>query len=227
VYFNNGSSEIPNRYVLLNKDQVKDFKEDQLEVFSKKFRSFKRQMTVYYNILNILGDRMQKIQMQLLVGSSEQGPADGLEMSESIKTYLVDVFAINPSRISTKGQSKPNIPSEQPGGTLELALLREGDRRVSIESNSPSLLMEFQSGDGAQLKPVKLLHLKNPASSYVTFNNRSWRSFIYMVITNNEQGKSQSFGPYTEDEVRIRKVLGSRPEEFQSKMIGQTKVALL
>jgi hypothetical protein len=43
-----------NRYVLLNKDQVKDFKEDQLEVLLKKFiRSFKRQMTVYYNILNM------------------------------------------------------------------------------------------------------------------------------------------------------------------------------
>jgi hypothetical protein len=36
VYFNNGSSQIPNRYVLLNKDQVKDFKEDQLEVFAPK-----------------------------------------------------------------------------------------------------------------------------------------------------------------------------------------------
>jgi hypothetical protein len=36
MYFNNGSSEIPNRYVLLNKDQVKDFKEDQLEVLPKK-----------------------------------------------------------------------------------------------------------------------------------------------------------------------------------------------
>jgi hypothetical protein len=36
VYFNNGSSEIPNRYVLLNKDQVKDFKEDQLEVLLQK-----------------------------------------------------------------------------------------------------------------------------------------------------------------------------------------------
>jgi hypothetical protein len=36
VYFNNGSSEIPNRYVLLNKDQVKDFKEDQLEVLHQK-----------------------------------------------------------------------------------------------------------------------------------------------------------------------------------------------
>jgi hypothetical protein len=52
-----------------------------------------------------------------------------------------------------------------------------------------------------------------------------------MVITNtDEQGKSQSFGPYTEDEVRIpgkETILGSRPEGFQSKMIGQTKVALL
>jgi hypothetical protein len=156
----------------LNKDQVKDFKEDQLEVLLQKFiRSFKRQMTVYYNILNILGDRMQKNPNATisLVGSSEQGPADGLAMSESIKTYLVDVFAINPSRISTKGQSKPNIPSEQPGGTLELALLREGDRRVSIESNSPSLLMEFQSGDGAQLKPVKLLHLKSSCFKLCNF----------------------------------------------------------
>jgi hypothetical protein len=137
-----------------------------------------------------------------LVGSSE-GPADGLAMSESIKTYLVDVFVINPS--STKGQSKPNIPSEQPGGTLELALLREGDRRVSIESNSPSLLMEFQSGDGAQLKPVKLLHLKKLASSYVTFNNKGAGEALstWSLQITDEQGKSQSFGPYTEDEVRI------------------------
>jgi hypothetical protein len=68
VYFNNGSSEIPNRYVLLNKDQVKDFKEDQLEVLLQNLSDrSKRQMTVYYNILNILGDRMQKNQMQLFL----------------------------------------------------------------------------------------------------------------------------------------------------------------
>jgi hypothetical protein len=53
-------------------------------------------MTVYYNILNILGDRKKNPNATIsLVGSSEQGPADGLAMSESIKTYLVDVFAIN------------------------------------------------------------------------------------------------------------------------------------
>jgi hypothetical protein len=60
VYFNNGSSEIPNRYVLLNKDQVKDFKEDQLDFCSKKIYQIVQKKDIYYNILNILGDRMQK-----------------------------------------------------------------------------------------------------------------------------------------------------------------------
>jgi hypothetical protein len=47
-------------------------------------------------------------------------PGRWLEMSESIKTYLVIVFCNQSFKNSTKGQSKPNIPSEQPGGTLEL-----------------------------------------------------------------------------------------------------------
>ena len=60
VFFDLGSTEIPDRYVLINKDQVKDFREDRLEVFTPKRLSGRsdRQMTVYYNVLNILGDRM-------------------------------------------------------------------------------------------------------------------------------------------------------------------------
>ncbi|MFV8345781.1 outer membrane beta-barrel protein [Flavobacterium sp. ZB4P13] len=233
VFFNEGSTEIPNRYILLTKDQVKDFKEDQLETFAPKNLSdrSKRQMTVYYNVLNIIGDRMQKNPSATitLVGSSEKGPADGLVMSESIKTYLVNVFAINPSRITTKGQDKPNIPSEQPGGTLELVLLREGDRRVSIESNSPDLLMEFQSGPDAQLKPVQIVALQEaPVESYVTFNNKGANEALssWSLQITDEQGKVQSFGPYTQDEVSIpgKTILGSRPEgDYKVKMIGQTK----
>ncbi|MFV8393434.1 OmpA family protein [Flavobacterium sp. LB2P6] len=233
VFFNEGSTEIPNRYVLLTKNQVKDFKEDQLETFAPKNLSdrSKRQMTVYYNVLNILGDRMQKNPSATitLVGSSEKGPADGLVMSESIKTYLVNVFAINPTRITTKGQNKPNIPSEQPGATLELVLLREGDRRVSIESNSPDLLMEFQSGPDAPLKPVQIVASQEaPAESYVTFNNKGAGEALssWSLQITDEQGKVQSFGPYTQDEVSIpgKTILGSRPEgDYKVKMIGQTK----
>ena len=233
VFFNVGSTEIPSRYVLLKKGQVKDFKEDQLEVFAPKNLSdrSKRQMIVYYNVLNILGDRMQKNPSSTitLVGSSEKGPEDGLAMTESIKTYLVNVFAINPSRITTKGQTKPNIPSEQPGGTLELELLREGDRRVSIESTSPDLLMEFQSGPDAQLKPVQIVPLQEaPVTSYVTFNNKGANEALstWSLQIADEQGKTQSFGPYTQEEVSIpgKSILGSRPEgDYKVKMIGQTK----
>ncbi|RYJ52010.1 flagellar motor protein MotB [Flavobacterium petrolei] len=233
VFFNEGSTEIPNRYVSLTKDQVKDFKEDQLETFAPKNLSdrSKRQMTVYYNVLNILGDRMQKNPSATitLVGSSNNGNTDGLAMAESVKTYLVNVFAINAIRITTKGQDKPNIPSEQPGGTLELVLLREGDRRVSIESNSTDLLMEFQSGPDAPLKPVQIVALQEaPVDSYVTFNNKGAGEALssWSLQIADEQGKVKSFGPYTEEEVKIpgKSILGSRPEgDYKVKMIGQTK----
>ena len=233
VFFNEGSTEIPNRYVLLTKTQVKDFKEDQLESFAPKNLAdrSKRQMTVYYNVLNILGDRMQKNPSSniTLVGSSEKGSAEGLAMAESVKRYLVDVFAINGARILTKGQDKPNIPSKQPGGSEELVLLREGDRRVSIESNSPDLLMEFQSGPNAPLKPVQIVPSQvAPVESYVTFNNKGAGEALssWSLQIADEQGKVQSFGPYTEEEVKIpgKSILGSRPEgDYKVKMIGQTK----
>ena len=233
VFFNEGSNEIPNRYVLLTKDQVKDFKEDQAETFAPKNLSdrSKRQMTVYYNILNILGDRMQKNPSATitLVGSSNNGNSEGLTMAESVKTYLVNIFDINSARITTKGQNKPNIPSEQPGGTQELVLLREGDRRVSIESNSPDLLMKFQSGPDAPLKPVEIVPSQvAPVESYVTFNNKGAKEALssWSLQIADEQGKVQSFGPYTQEEVKIpgNLILGSRPEgDYKVKMIGQTK----
>ncbi|NTW24307.1 MAG: OmpA family protein [Lentimicrobium sp.] len=233
VFFDAGSTEIPERYVLLNKDQVKEFKEEQLEVNVPKNLSGRsdRQMVVYYNVLNILGDRMVKNPSSTvtLVGSSEQGNSDGLKMAESVKAYLVSVFGIESSRIKTEGQVRPDVPSQQPGGTKELALLREGDRRVSIESNSPALLMEFQSGPETALKPVEINVVQEaPVDSYVTFENKgakeayaSWRLEI-----RDENGIVQNFGPYYEDKVSIpgKSILGTRPSgDYKVKMIGNTK----
>ena len=233
VFFNEGSTEIPNRYVVLNKKQAANFKENQLELFAPKNLSdrSKRQMTVYYNVLNILGERMQENPSATitLVGSSNKGNTDGLAMAESVKNYLVNVFDINASRIATKGQEKPIIPSEQPGGTLELVLLREGDRRVSIESNAPELLMEFQSGPDAPLKPVQIVALQEaPIESYLTFNNKGAGEALssWSLQITDEKGKMQAFGPYTADEVKIpgKSILGNRPEgNYTVKMIGQTK----
>ncbi|MFA5297662.1 MAG: OmpA family protein, partial [Lutibacter sp.] len=234
IYFDEGSTSISDRYVLLSKDQVKDFKEDQVEVFTPKTElagRSKREMTVYYNILNILGDRMGKNPNSTitLVGSSENGSAEGKLMAESVKKYLVDVFAINTTRIVIEGRDKPKVAGLKPGGTREVALLLDGDRRVSVESNSPALLMEFQSGPDAPLKPVQMVGVQDaPISSYVTFKVdgadeafSSWQ----MEITDKD-GVVQNFGPYTEKEVSIpgKTILGTNPEgDYKVKMIGTNK----
>jgi outer membrane protein OmpA-like peptidoglycan-associated protein len=233
VFFDLGSTDIPDRYVLLTKDQVKNFKEDQLEVLTPKKLSGRsvREMIIYYNVLNILGDRMGKNTSSSvsLAGASMEGIANGKAMAESVKRYLVDIFGIDASRISTEGQIKPRIPSEQPGGTKQLTLLREGDRRVSIASNSPDLLMEFQTGPDAPLRPVKITAVQEaPIDSYITFNvdgaKEAFSSWSLEIADAN--GEIQYFGPYTEEKENIsgKYILGTQPNgDYTVKMIGHTK----
>ena len=233
VFFDLGSTRIPERYVLLTRDQVKDFKEDHLELYTPKDMSGRsgRQMVVYYNVLNILGDRMGKNPTATvrLTGASMQGPEDGTAMTESVKLYLVNVFGIDPSRITTEGRVKPRVPSEQPGGTKELDLLREGDRRVSIWSTSPALLMEFQSGPDAPLKPVEIRATqKAPLDSYLTFNviggNAAFTSWSLAISDIN--GNVQPFGPYNREQVSLpgKTILGTSLEgDYKVTMTGQAK----
>ncbi len=233
VFFDSGSTLIPNRYMLLTPDQVKNFKEDQLEVFTPKSLSGRaaREMTVYYNILNILGDRMNKHPFTVitLVGSSARGPADGEKMAESIKRYLVEVFDISSARIAVHGLDKPKLPSEHPGSsTLELDMLRAGDQRVSIESDSPDLLMEFESGR-ASLRPVTTVGIQNaPLDSYVSFYVKGAEELLasWSIDIKDKSGNVQSLGPFYEENVRIpgKFILGDRPEGvFTVTMTGQKK----
>lgn len=229
VFFEPGSTEISGRYVLINKDQVKEFSEDRLEVFTPKNLSGRsaRQMTVYYNVINILGERMGRFPSTIvrLEGASMEGKKGGLAMAESVKKYLVDVFGIDASRINTEGRIKPRIPSEQPGGTKELVLLREGDRRVSIWSESPEILMEYQTGSNTQLAPSAL---EAPVDSYISFKANGAKVVFssWSMAIKDETGSVQSFGPYTEDDVTIpgKAILGSRPEgNFNVTMTGITR----
>jgi outer membrane protein OmpA-like peptidoglycan-associated protein len=233
IFFDLGSTEISDRYVMLRKNQVKDFKEDQLEVYKPKRLSGRsdRQMIVYYNILNIQGDRLGANPSAniVLTGSSAEGIDDGLKMAESVKNYLVNIFEIDASRIKTEGRIKPRDPSEKVGGTKELDLLREEDRRVSIWSESSAVMMEFQSGPDAPLKPAQIAALQNaPLDSYVTFHvdgaKEAFKSWSLEI--RDEKGILQNFGPYTQEMVSIpgKTILGNRPQaDFTVTMIGKTK----
>jgi len=188
-------------------------------------------MLVYYNVMNIIGDRMEKNPTATitLVGSSNSTPKEGRVMAENVKQYLVVVFDIDPARIKIEGRNKPKIPSEHVGGQIELDLLHEGDRRVSIESSSPEMLMEFQSGLYAPLRPVEINGVQEaPLDSYIIFNaeggNQAFNSWSLEIT--DESGNVQAFGPYTQEKVSIpgKSILGTHPQgEYRVVMTGQTK----
>ncbi len=234
VFFNEENTEMPDRYIMLTKEQMKSFKDDNLggvELNKISSRS-KRQMIVYYNILNILGDRLVKNPTAniIVVGSSKKGIEDGKAMAESVKKYLLKITGINTSRIKLEARLTPKIPSEQEGGTRELELLREEDRRVSIESNSPILLMEFQSGaDTPPLKPVEIMGVQDtPLDSYVSFLVDGGKDTIssWTLEIMDDKEKIQHFGPYSEKKISIpgKTILGVNTEsEFNITMKGITK----
>jgi outer membrane protein OmpA-like peptidoglycan-associated protein len=217
--------------VLITKAQVKDFKEDRLETFVPKRLSGRatRQMAVYYNVLNILGDRMHRNPTAVvrLAGASMEGEKDGLAMAESVKKYLVDVFEIEPARLNTEGRIKPRIASEQPGATKELALLREGDRRVSIWSESPAILQQYQTGPNVPLAPVEIVTVFDaPVDSYIKVNVKGAKEAFtsWSLEVKDSNGKMQYFGPYTEENASIPgiSILGQHPSgDYKITMIGQ------
>ncbi|MEO6730850.1 MAG: OmpA family protein [Ferruginibacter sp.] len=234
VFFNTGSAEIPSRYVVLNNGQAASFKEEQLQQSQPDNLSTgrsARQLAVYHNILNILGDRMRaNAQSNItLTGASDNNPAEGKLMAENVKQYLVSVFGINANRIATEGRDKPVIPSEQPGATNELALLREGDRRVDITSPSSALMMQVGGSGSPFLNPVQITAVQqDPLDSHVLFNVAGASETLesWDVAVTDEQGKVQHYGPYTKDQASVagKTILGSNNQgNYTIIMSGKTK----
>ena len=233
VFFEAGSTKIPNRYVTLTKGQAASFKEEQLQEVQPKSMALRslRQMTVYYNILNILGDRMKRSPRTIisLSGASGKGPEHGKARAETIKRYLVNVFGIESSRIATEGRDKPRIPSEVPGATKELALLRAGDRRVDIESSSSELMLQVGGGPHYMLKPVEIVAVvEDPLDSHVLFNVAGAKEMLasWSLEITDDQGKVQCYGPSTREQESIsgNVILGDHSQgDYKIIMLGQTK----
>lgn len=233
VFFDEGSSQIPNRYVMLSKDQANSFREVQLQSIQTESMTGRsaRQINVYHNILNITADRMRSNPGSSisLSGASLKGPREGKEFAEAIKYYFVDRFGIDANRITTDGRTKPLIPSEQPGGNKELTLLREGDRRVDIVSSSPELMLEV---GGGMMKPITIDAIQvDPMDSHVVFQVGGAKEILktWSMDISNDQGNTQHLGPFTRDLVSVpgKNILGDRAEgNYKVVMTGETKNGL-
>jgi outer membrane protein OmpA-like peptidoglycan-associated protein len=186
-------------------------------------------LAVYHNILNILGDRLRSNSKSTitLVGSSDKNPAEGKQMAEKIKDYLVANFSIDASRIITEGRDKPLIPSEQPDAKKELSLLREGDRRVDIISTSNELLMQV-GGNTSFLKPVQIKAIQeDPLDSHVIFNALGASDLLksWTIEVTDEKGAIQHFGPFTKDQASVpgKTILGNDKQgNYKIVMLGES-----
>ncbi|MHB9055941.1 MAG: OmpA family protein [Paludibacteraceae bacterium] len=223
VFFEEESSAIPNRYVTLNKEQALKFDLESLRTSGNRDQRGRsvRQMDVYDNILNILGYRMQQnptAKITLIGASAGNGAALGKEYAESVKSYLVNVFGIQSTRIATEGRDQPIIPSETPGGVNSLPLLREGDRRVDIVSNSVDMMA-----------PVQITAVQeNLVDSRVLFSAKSEKHQplrSWNVQLTDENGIVQTYGPYTSEEESVsgNTILGDRDKNsYKVVMSGYT-----
>ncbi|HEY6193110.1 MAG TPA: outer membrane beta-barrel protein [Bacteroidota bacterium] len=208
IFFDEGSNTIPARYISLTQSQASSFREEQLVQPEPKDLSgrSRRQLTVYHNILNVLGDRMRRHPSATLKlsGASEQGASNGRELAEAVKRYLVDLFGIDGGRIVTDGRTKPEIPSMQSGASRELELVRPEDRRVDISSPSPELL-----------EPDQIISLQeDPLDSDVLFSVAGAQDVLasWSIVATDENGAVKRFGPFTSSEERVsgRAILGDR-----------------
>lgn len=237
IFFDMGSSEIPNRYVMLNKQEATTFSEQQLQEQQPANLSTgraARQMAVYHNIMNVLGDRMRKNPNTTITlsGASDKNPDEGKLMADKVKNYIVTNYDIDPSRITTYGTDKPAFPSEKPGGTKELDLLRAGDRRVDISSTSSEMMMQVGGANSPFLRPVEILaYNENPLDSHVIFTVEKGNELFdsWSVNMTDEKGVTQHYGPYTQDQATVsgKTILGTDAYgNYKVEMVGKTKAGM-
>jgi outer membrane protein OmpA-like peptidoglycan-associated protein len=116
-----------------------------------------------------------------------------------------------------------------PGATKELTLLKAGDRRVDIESNSPELMIQVGGGPHYMLKPVQIIAVvEDPLDSHVLFNVVGAKEVLasWSLEITDDQGKVQRYGTSTRDHENIsgNTILGDRSQgDYKVVMLGETK----
>lgn len=208
IFFNEGSAAIPDRYVQLNKSEGSIFQENQLQ-HNRPLNSYNnlpgRQLFIYHNILNILGDRLRNNpQSTIGLSTGQFGNAnDGLVLKDNIRQYLVTVFGIDPSRIYNIEGLNDFVASQKPGNTNDLSLKNVEDRRVDITSSFPQLLIPYSTN---------MAHIDTPENMVLfTADDPSRQLQSWSIDVTDDYGSTKKFGPYTNDSasVPVKIILGN------------------
>ena len=201
VFFNPTEQNIPNRYVLMNASNANSFdKEDLLDLTKdenlKGETSTNKKLAVYHQILNIYADEMKNDDDLTvdLIGSAPKS-SDGDVLANKVKDYLVNIHGIDASRITTKGQQMPRIPSGSSATPVnDRPMADVENRRVEFVFNKPEIY-EYINIKMVDEYPIDndILVSLNPSVKY-----SSWSINIV-----DEDDKKVTYGPYFNQYERI------------------------
>lgn len=130
VFFREGSSAIPERYLLIDRRASDTFRTSQLTGPT---------LEVYYDVLNVIGLRMRRLDEAILTvtgyrNSFESDTTLGLRRASNIRDYLIGSWGIEPERIEIRGEGLPPNPAVErtPEGREENAMAR-------LEATNPNV----------------------------------------------------------------------------------------
>lgn len=207
------TNTIPGRYVRLNSSSAQSFSESELTALQRPSAGAgsagdrsraDRQMEVYHNAMNVIGDRMQANPSATIrvVGS---GPtvSDGSARAQEVKDYLVSTFGIAANRITVEGRTQPVNPSgTRRTPTEDMPLIIEENHRVEILSNDESIL-----------RPVQLnVFQEQPVESDVVLSVASNVPVSRWEVEVSGNGYRATYGPFYDNVARINAtpILGTR-----------------
>ena len=152
IFFEKGSANIPERYIRLSTEATNNFLSTAIEHEALQY---------YRNILNIFGNRLRadaSINVTLTGCNDNTDVEKGnislsRERAEAVKKYFVEIWKIEPQRISIEAMNLPVNKS-----TINTEEGREENRRVEIHSTAPGFLMPVEIRDVQRLiKPPSVL----------------------------------------------------------------------
>jgi len=157
VFFSNNSSELAGKYVRLSPEEAGKFEVKNI---------VPSQMNVYYNVLNIIGARLNKNSEATITITGCNSDADlekgnsslSRERGENVRKYLADVFKIDNSRMTLAWRNLPPVPSNKRD-----SLGIEENRRVEITSNDPQILEVVEFFSNSLVADPEILYINTSA----------------------------------------------------------------
>jgi outer membrane protein OmpA-like peptidoglycan-associated protein len=169
LFYSPSANSLSDSYLQIDRSQTGDYS---LEKAVKKYKNSKEPLAHYYDILNIIGKRLESIPDAILTitgcndGVENNGKAVANDRALIVKRYFQETWMIPDERIVVVPRDMPANPATVNTSTTD-ERARQENRRVELSSNNSAVLAPIQVEDiDREVEPTKLSYfatIKSPS----------------------------------------------------------------